>query len=221
MDPRFPGFDVLDQSPTWDPVTAAVVEERLRPPSDLRFFSPAEAAIARPMLDLLLGQEEERIVPLLELVDARLAAGSTDGWRYEDLPEDAVAWRATLMALDEDARLRHGRGFANCAVLEQTALLQRVQDAGSQAWHGWPADRVWSLWTRYACTAFYAHPSAWNEIGFGGPAYPRGYKNRGVDRREPWEVADARPTLPDHRPAPNSGSDDRPRADVAQADGVQ
>jgi len=32
--------------------------------------------------------------------------------------------------------------------------------------------------------------TAWNEIGFGGPAYPRGYKNIGIDAREPWEVAD-------------------------------
>ena len=46
------------------------------------------------------------------------------------------------------------------------------------------------LWMRYACTAFYSHPSAWNEIGFGGPAYPRGYKNIGLGRREPWEVAE-------------------------------
>jgi hypothetical protein len=52
---------------------------------------------------------------------------------------------------------------------------------------------VWSLWTRYACTAFYAHPAGWNEIGFPGPAYPRGYKNPGVDAREPFEVRDARP----------------------------
>jgi hypothetical protein len=52
---------------------------------------------------------------------------------------------------------------------------------------------VWSLWTRYACTAFYSHPAAWNEIGFAGPAYPRGYKNTGVDRREPFEVRDAQP----------------------------
>ena len=43
---------------------------------------------------------------------------------------------------------------------------------------------------RYACAAFYSHPWAWNEIGFGGPAYPRGYKNLGFDRREPWEVAE-------------------------------
>jgi hypothetical protein len=53
---------------------------------------------------------------------------------------------------------------------------------------------VWSLWTRYACTALYAHPLAWNEIGFPGPAYPRGYKNTGVDKLEPFEVRDARPS---------------------------
>jgi len=52
---------------------------------------------------------------------------------------------------------------------------------------------VWSLWTRYACTAFYSHPRAWDEIGFDGPAYPRGYKNLGIGRREPFEVEDAHP----------------------------
>ena len=56
-----------------------------------------------------------------------------------------------------------------------------------------PAGQVWSRGTRCACTALYAHPAAWEEIGFPGPAYPRGYKNIGVDGREPFEVKDARP----------------------------
>jgi Gluconate 2-dehydrogenase subunit 3 len=211
--PRFPGFDVLDQVGTWDSVTAATVLRRLTPTDGLRFFTPAEAAVARPLLDLLVGQDGQAPVPVLDLVDARLAAGWTDGWRYDDLPEDAVAWRATLSALDTDARLRFGRGFGSCRTVQQMARIQAVQDAGSQPWHGWPADRVWSLWTRYACTAFYSHPQAWNEIGFGGPAYPRGYKNRGLDRREPWEVADARPTLPDHRPSTVRSSGGQPGPD--------
>jgi hypothetical protein len=60
------------------------------------------------------------------------------------------------------------------------------------------AAHTWGLWMRYACTAFYAHPWAWNEIGFGGPAYPRGYKNIGVGSREPWEhkETDARDPVP-------------------------
>jgi hypothetical protein len=69
-----------------------------------------------------------------------------------------------------------------------------VQDLKSANWHGLPAAHVWSLWTRYACTAFYAHPFAWAEIGFPGPAYPRGYKNAGVGKLEPFEVGDAHPS---------------------------
>jgi hypothetical protein len=71
-------------------------------------------------------------------------------------------------------------------------LLQKINDLGEKEWHGVPAKRVWSLWTRYACSAFYSHPWAWNEIGFPGPAYPRGYKNLGVNRLESYEVPDNR-----------------------------
>jgi hypothetical protein len=42
--------------------------------------------------------------------------------------------------------------------------------------------------------AYYAHPTAWNEIGFGGPASPRGYARMGLDRRDPWEAPRAQPT---------------------------
>ncbi|HEX3592001.1 MAG TPA: gluconate 2-dehydrogenase subunit 3 family protein [Pseudonocardiaceae bacterium] len=163
---------------------------RLGPPPPIRFFTPDEEAIARPLLDLLLDQHAEPRVPVLQMIDSRLAEASTDGWRYEDLPEDGQAWRDTLAAIEADAQDAHGTGFARCAEDARRALIQAVQDRKSDLWHGLPADRVWSLWTRYACTAFYSHPWAWNEIGFGGPAYPRGYKNAGVGRREPWEVRD-------------------------------
>ena len=61
----------------------------------LSFFTPAEVAVAAPLLDLLLGQDGEPRVPVLELIDTRLASGETDGWHYDDLPEDGDAWRAT------------------------------------------------------------------------------------------------------------------------------
>ena len=117
----------------------------------------------------------------------------TDGWRYEDLPEDSQAWRDTLRDLDDDAQARFGCEFAQCKPAEQRTVIQAVQDAGSGGWHGLNAARVWSLWTRYACTAFYSHPRAWNEIGFPGPAYPRGTSTRASTRREPFEVPDVRP----------------------------
>jgi hypothetical protein len=110
------------------------------------------------------------------------------------MPEDGQAWRDTLAYLDEDADRRCGTTFADAPEDDQLALIQAVQDLAAKDWHELNAARVWSLWTRYACTALYAHPLAWNEIGFSGPAYPRGYKNTGVDKLEPFEVRDARPS---------------------------
>lgn len=200
---RFPGFDVLQELPRWDAVTAGVVLRRLAPPPDLVFFDLREQAVAGALFDQLLDQHAEPRVPVLQLVDARLVAGQGDGWHHERLPPDPQAWHLTLRLLDDDAHATYDCGFAECDQDRQAVLLQRVQDriaAGTRGddgdWHDLPAKYVWSLWTRYAAAAFYSHPWAWNEIGFGGPAYPRGYKNTGLDRREPWEVADADPTDP-------------------------
>jgi Gluconate 2-dehydrogenase subunit 3 len=207
---RFPGFDVFRERRRWDPVTAAVLTGRVGPPPEPRFFTPDEEAIATALVDLLLGQQDpdpstvlgarqadgqrgRPRIPVTAMIDSRLAAAETDGWRYANMPEDGQAWRETLRFLDADAQAKHGRGFAGLPASDQAALIQVVQDTGEGDWHGRPASRVWSLWTRYACTAFYSHPWAWHEIGFPGPAYPRGYKNIGVGQREPFEVADTKP----------------------------
>jgi hypothetical protein len=121
-----------------------------------------------------------------------LALDETDGWRYEGMPEDGDAWRITLAALDDDARSMHDAPFHALHAREQAALVQAVQRADGK-WHGLAAPNVWSLWTRYACAAFYSHPWAWNEIGFSGPAYPRGYKSRGRNGLESWEVIQSAP----------------------------
>jgi hypothetical protein len=193
---RFPGLDILGQARHWDQATAAVVLARTGRPSGPWFFTEQETCCARALLNLLTGQDEqdgELAVPVLEMIDSRLAAGETDGWRYEDMPEDGQAWRDTLAYLDADAAGRCGTSFADAPEASQVALVQAVLDRKSARWHGLPAAHVWSLWTRYACTAFYAHPFAWAEIGFPGPAYPRGYKNAGVGKLEPFEVPDRHP----------------------------
>ncbi|MGA4838711.1 gluconate 2-dehydrogenase subunit 3 family protein [Streptomyces sp. G45] len=127
-------------------------------------------------------------MPVLADIDARLARHDGDGWRYADLPDDGDAWRRSLAALDADARARHdGRGFAALGHGDRHRLLTHVRHLGPRDWHGMPAARVWTLWTRYACAAFWAHPATWAETGFGGPAYPRGYVRLGRGLREPWE----------------------------------
>ena len=191
---RFPGFDAVAQAAHWDQVTAGVVLSRVGTPPDIRFFSQAEEAVATVLCDELLGQDCEPRIPVVQFIDVRLAGQETDGWRYADMPEDGQAWRDSLHHLDTDARAKFSCAFTECEAGDRRAVIQAVQDLGSSDWHGLNAGHVWSLWTRYVCTAFYAHPSAWTEIGFPGPAYPRGYKNPGIGAREPFEVRDARPS---------------------------
>lgn len=187
---RFPGFSVLSQVGHWDAATSSIVMRRVGTPLPVRFFTEAQAACANALFDQLLDQRAEPRVPVTSMVDSRLAEQEFDGWHYAGMPLDDEAWRRTLDHLDEDARDRHDVAFSELSWDAQHAQLEAIHRLGSEPWHGLPAARVWSLWTRYACAAFYSHPWAWEEIGFPGPAYPRGYKNLGVDRREPFEVAD-------------------------------
>ncbi len=229
---RFPGYDVLGQMGRQDDVTAGVVLARLSPNDQLAFFTTTEQGVATALVDLILNQHEEPKVPVLPLIDARLAAGETDGYTYEGMPDDAQAWRQSLAGLDADARDRFGVGFAELVWADQGDLISTVQQTDG-AWRDLPASRVWNLWTRYACAEFYAHPWAWNEIGFGGPAYPRGYKNIGIDKREGWEVQDAEPGDPvtfgqrvervrtqhAHDTAQQRGAGDQASQDPSQASG--
>ena len=186
---RFPGYDVMRQQPAWDAVTTSVVIARLDNPGAPVFFTPQEESTVRALLDRLLAQDEDPRVPVFEVIDQRLAERRGDGFRYDDMPEDPEAWRQSIAALNEIAQSGFGTTFAELAQSDQRDILEKVRLCKGE-WHGLPAPRLFSLWLRYACSAFYAHPWAWNEIGFGGPAYPRGYKYLALGAREPWEVAE-------------------------------
>jgi hypothetical protein len=59
-------------------------------------------------------------------------------------------------------------------------------------WKQMPAHRFWAMLMEDCVTAYYAHPWAWDEIGFGGPAYPRGYMRLENGLPEPWEKDEKR-----------------------------
>jgi len=180
---RYPDYDVLEQAEHWDPVTREVVLGRLGDPGPLRFFDAAQARTLGALLDLVLAQDAEPRVPVVHMVDAKLADGRLDGFRYADMPDDRDTWRRVAKGLDEAA----GGDFAGCDEEAQRVLVQRFSEGELHGgvWDDLPCARAWSVVMRGALSAFYSHPWAWNEIGYGGPRYPRGYVRLGAGRREP------------------------------------
>jgi hypothetical protein len=194
MHGRYPDFDVLEQAPHWDETTRKVVLARVHEVPAIRFFEPAELETLTAFADVVLAQDSEPRIPVLAYVDERLFEGKGDGYRYFDMPPDGEAWQRVARGLDEEARRRGAERFALLDVETQVDVCRDFA-AGKLhggAWRTLNVSRAWSLVMRHLTEAFYAHPWAWNEIGFGGPAYPRGYSRFGSPHldsaeRESWE----------------------------------
>lgn len=183
---RYPGFDVLSQVDHWDEVTRRVVLDRVERVPPIRFFDEREAATLGAFCDTVLAQDSEPRIPVLAMVDAKLHAHQIDGYRHADMPSDRQTWRQVARRLDEEAVRLRADDFASASQGIRDEIVARFAD-GDLEWEGFPADKAWSVVTRMALSAFYSHPWAWNEIGFGGPAYPRGYARLGAGERDHWE----------------------------------
>ena len=198
MHGRYPDYDVLQQADHWDEVTRRVVLERVNEVPEIRFFGMEEAETLTAFADIVLAQDTEPRIPVMAYVDEKLFEGERDGYRYFDMPDDDETWRRVARGLDEEAR-RQGRDrFGLLGVEERIEICGRLAkgDLHGGAWDTLNVSRAWSVVMRYLLQAFYSHPWAWNEIGFGGPAYPRGYSRFGSPHlqgaeRETWEGSEA------------------------------
>ncbi len=195
----YPEFSTLDQRDFWDPATRQVIVARVESVPPLRFFRAGELETAEAVYDRLLPQDdrpEGRKIPIVPVVDERLHARRGGGYRFEGTPDDPEATRLALKAIDATSTELHGKRFHELAIPEQEAILGAIRDGaplGAKAhWEGLPVLHAWTLLVQDAVEAYYAHPWAWDEIGFGGPAYPRGYMRLENGAREPWEVDEVR-----------------------------
>jgi gluconate 2-dehydrogenase subunit 3-like protein len=189
MHGRYPDYDVLEHAGQWDEATRRVVLARLQPPPPLRFFSGPEALTLGALCDEVTAQDREPRIPVLAMVDAKLHAGQLDGFRYADMPEDPETWRLVARGLDEAA----GAPFSALAPEVRGEFVARFADGKltGGVWDTLPCSRAWKVVTRAILAAFYSHPWAWNEIGYGGPRYPRGYMRLGAGEREPDQAPEA------------------------------
>ena len=191
---RYPDYDVLEQAEHWDEATRKLVLDRVHNVPELRFFGEQEAATLRALCDHLTAQHDEPRIPVLNYVDEKLALGKLDGYQYFDMPDDRDMWRLVARGLDEEARKQGVESYALLGFHEQLELCHRFSNAELHggAWASLNVSRAFELVMRHVCEAYYSHPWAWNEIGFGGPAYPRGYARFGSPHlrdaeTETWE----------------------------------
>lgn len=194
----YPSYNVLDKwrSPSWNAATRKVVEHRLENVPERRFFDEREWALLLALCDRVIPQPERaEPVPIAPFIDQALDENRTQGTRYAVLPPQREAWRRGLAAFDAEAKARYGRSFTEIADLQRDNIIRAIDkgETATDAWGDMPAKPfLRDMVLKDIAAIYYAHPAAWSEIGFGGPASPRGYLRLGMDRRDPWEAREER-----------------------------
>ncbi|WP_263357257.1 gluconate 2-dehydrogenase subunit 3 family protein [Acidicapsa ligni] len=195
----YPGLHALKQQKFWDAATRKLVFDRVGSTPPIRFFTPAEAATMQAVVDRVLPQDdrtEATRIAILPGIDDRLFSNRIEGYRYEDMPSDQDAYRIAIKAIEAIAQKIHGTSFHNLETMKQEEILQSLHDEKPEAAEAllkaFNLKRFWSMLVSDCCAVYYAHPYAWDEIGFGGPAYPRGYMRLEGGEAEPWEVDEQR-----------------------------
>ena len=194
---RYPNYNVLDKwsSADWDDQTRRVVRERLEEVPQIRFFTGDEARTLAAVADRIIPQpdrSDDEKVPIVPWIDEKLYEDRRNGYRYEELPPQREAWRLGLKGIDETAQsLFDGKSFADLEPLSQDVVLTHVErgSAPGAVWERMPAARFFkSVLSITIAKIYYAHPLAWNEIGYNGPSSPRGHVRKWEGGVDPWEA---------------------------------
>ena len=196
---RFPSYDVMAKrdTPSFNEKTRTVLDRRLAVTDEAgRFLSREEFATLKAMASRVIPQPVDRLqVPIAALIDERLEKNKQDGYRVGPMPPMRQAWRLGLDAIDLETRKLYERRFCELDGSTQDLVLKMMEkgELTDPAWAPMTAKHFFQQRVLHDIVmAYYAHPTAWNEMGFGGPASPRGYVRMGVNQRDPWEAAETR-----------------------------
>lgn len=191
---HYPNFNVLHEKRHWDPHTREIVDQRLQTQSfyPYQFFTQQEADTLSQLCSILLDDQRYPIIAfVVHHFDSTLKASLGESQRKNGVPKQSILIREGLALLDWISNDHYSRIFTE---LEEKAQKQLI----NQLIHGnlplpteqekIPLDEFMNKIVSEAVSAYYSHPSIWSEIGYAGPAYPRGYVRSELGLTDPWEA---------------------------------
>ncbi|WP_062762189.1 alpha/beta hydrolase [Falsirhodobacter sp. alg1] len=148
----------LDHATDIDPLTKAVLRKRLQGPHPVSLLEDADRKILRAITARLVPAEDVINLPLR--VEAAVATGGGDGWRFADLPPDTDALRQGLQAVRADRP-----DFPDLPPAEQDAYLRRIQKGPLSRWFEDLRANTVKEWV--------SHPVTLQRLGYDGLTDPR------------------------------------------------
>jgi len=189
---RYPGYDILNAKDEWDPHTREIVLSRLGPFPEPEFLTTDESDLFKVIAGHLVDDHRDDILAyLVWQLDQKLAANLGQDQRKPEEPEQRNLIRWGLGYIDQLALAEYQADFLDLAKDQQQQILVSLQKGQAQSFPEWsrvPQKELFNKLLIETVSAYYAHPQVWSEIGYGGPAYPRGYVRVEHGLTDPWEA---------------------------------
>lgn len=175
----------------WDDHTREIVEKRLQQ-KDYQNLSLHESILLHHIASQLLDDTRDSVLHyVVDHFDQQLGSDIGENQRKADVPKASVLIREGIRAIENYATLTYGKQYAGLPDEEKQAILTKIQnnqiDLTADGIHI-PAKELFNKLHNEAAIAYYSHPTVWSEIGYAGPAYPRGYVRSELSQRDPWEA---------------------------------
>jgi hypothetical protein len=191
---HYPDFNVLHEEEHWDPHTREIVTKRLKTESfsPHRFLTRPESDTLFRLCTFLLDDDRSPVISyVVHHFDTTLQSGIGESQRKIGIPQQSTLIRKGLKSLDLYCIERYGQQFISLKKEDQQDVIQQliqgnitIQPGDTQIpFKDW-VDKIFTE----AVAAYYSHPTIWSEIGYAGPAYPRGYVRSELGLTDPWEA---------------------------------
>lgn len=189
---HYPDYDVLRYLDEWDSHTKEIVRKRMGPFKEPEYFSDWEVKILSSIINNLVYDNRQEIVEwVIHHLDQKMSSEIGEGDRKNGIPPEKIFIREGLNAIDHVARLRQHKNFVELDPAKQFQILADLQLGKADQLYEWsriPQKDLFKKLNREIVSAYYSHPTIWSEIGYGGPAYPRGYYRTEFGLTDPWEA---------------------------------
>ncbi|MGZ9584297.1 gluconate 2-dehydrogenase subunit 3 family protein [Paenibacillus marinisediminis] len=189
---RYPSFNVLDEKDEWDDHTQQIVTSRTNAKVSFQFINEREADILRCFCSLLVDDSSpEALEFIVAHIDHTLFSSPGEGQRKVDVPKAPELIRQGLTAIDKCSQQKYSDSFVKLNAEQQKQMIQDISTAKakpSEIWNGLPQKDLFNKLMRLTVESYCSHPRVWSEIGYAGPAYPRGYVRTQLGQLDPWEA---------------------------------
>jgi Gluconate 2-dehydrogenase subunit 3 len=189
---RYSTFDVWEEHNHWDDHTKKIVGSRRSPQITYQFFSQSEALLIQTVVSVLVNDYRLEVLTFVtQHLDESLASPIGESQRKAGVPPKKQLYRLGLAGLDAESHASYGIDYVALKTPEQLAVMEEIAAGKIKAMQAWSKLAPIEWFKRIlhdTVDAYYSHPLVWSDIGYGGPAYPRGYVRVEKGLTDPWEA---------------------------------